>query len=388
MPTTPPTDKIQVIADEPEALAIDILPMGFTGAARGLLVIGILICLFLLALTTGQMLGMGWRHGISIVIHISMWITGLGMIAGAISMAKRRASIALAGGRLLVIQSGLRKEERLEIGSDELADVVVATATEQEQRSMLELQLHLKNGIVKSFLAGRPEMELNWLATKLRERLPLPELSLDELADEDDEDESETGDSESRADSALRDVDAADLRVPAGSKIAVLEQADGILVDVPPAGIFKGVGCFLFMFASIWCVILIPITLAFIHGRQNGQAPPWGNFLIGAFWLVGVSLLLVTINAGRRRTELTISRRQLNIVQTGLLGRKTREWSKDEIDHVTVGNSNISVNNRPLPELQIHLQSGAKRGLLAGRDRAELQWIASAITRTMRLSSR
>ena len=77
-----------------------------------------------------------------------------------------------------------------------------------------------------------------------------------------------------------------------------------------------------------------------------------------------------------------------NILQTGLLGRKTREWSKDEIDHVTVGNSNISVNNRPLPELQIHLQSGAKRGLLAGRDRADLQWIASAITRTMRLSSR
>ena len=45
----------------------------------------------------------------------------------------------------------------------------------------------------------------------------------------------------------------------------------------------------------------------------------------------------------------------------------------------------MKVNNQPVIELQIHPRGAKKVGILAGRDEAELRWIASTLRRASNL---
>jgi hypothetical protein len=47
----------------------------------------------------------------------------------------------------------------------------------------------------------------------------------------------------------------------------------------------------------------------------------------------------------------------------------------------------VEVNHRPVIELQIFPRTGRKFGLLAGRDVAELQWIAAVLRQALGVSS-
>ena len=48
----------------------------------------------------------------------------------------------------------------------------------------------------------------------------------------------------------------------------------------------------------------------------------------------------------------------------------------------------MTVNDRPVPELQVHPRDGKKFGMLAGRDTAELEWLATVLCRSLRLVMR
>jgi hypothetical protein len=63
---------------------------------------------------------------------------------------------------------------------------------------------------------------------------------------------------------------------------------------------------------------------------------------------------------------------------------KRREWPLNEIKTVRVGPSGMEVNDVPVPELQIHGHQDKLFGLLAGRDKQELTWMATVLRQAIK----
>jgi hypothetical protein len=97
---------------------------------------------------------------------------------------------------------------------------------------------------------------------------------------------------------------------------------------------------------------------------------------VALFWLIGIGLLLGGINMGRRQAGLAVAGGTLMILQTGLFGKKHREWPLSDLSSIRVGPSGMEVNDVPVLQLQIHDADGKQVGLLAGRSDEELEWLA------------
>jgi hypothetical protein len=156
---------------------------------------------------------------------------------------------------------------------------------------------------------------------------------------------------------------------------------------VPPAGIRKGTRG-LFFFAVFWCVFMAVFTgvMFFATGTKGRNATPWdvAPFLL-LFWLVGFGLMAGALNMARRRALFIVDRNCLRLAQAGLFGTKSWVWRREDIASIRADASGMKVNNQPVIELQIHPHGAKKVGLLAGRDEAELRWIASTLRRASSL---
>ncbi len=176
------------------------------------------------------------------------------------------------------------------------------------------------------------------------------------------------------------------LEQPEGSNIEVEQFDDGVTLKVPPAGIRGTKG--LFSFSVFWLAFISVFTAiflgAFLSNPQKVDGPIWViPLVISIFFLVGFAMLAGALNMARRRAVLAVVDRSLMVLQTGLFGSKRREWTAGEIQRIVCGPSGMSVNNRPVMELQIHPTNGKKFGLLAGRDNDELRWMAGLLSRTL-----
>jgi hypothetical protein len=169
--------------------------------------------------------------------------------------------------------------------------------------------------------------------------------------------------------------------LPAKSPITIERFADGLTIQVPPAGLWGGTKG-LFFFALVWngfMAIFTPLMIAgFLAGndaKQDGSI--WIAILfLSVFWLVGVGLLLGSLNMARRGAALAVTGGTLMVLQTGLFGSKQRDWPPGDLEAVRAGPSGMTVNDVPVLELQIFDGGGNKFGLLAGRSDEELEWLA------------
>lgn len=165
---------------------------------------------------------------------------------------------------------------------------------------------------------------------------------------------------------------------PAGSQIEIKRFDDGISINVPPAGLWRGSGG-LFVFALLWNAILVVIAAMFVVIALNAKPDKdaWiFPLALSLFGLVGIGLLLVAIHLGRRQAGLAVAGGTLMVLQTGLFGKKQREWPLAEVASICTGPTGMEVNDVPVRELQIRDHDGSKFGLLAGRSDAELEWLA------------
>jgi hypothetical protein len=96
-----------------------------------------------------------------------------------------------------------------------------------------------------------------------------------------------------------------------------------------------------------------------------------------------IAILLAAINMGRRRAVLAVVDDTVMIYQAGLFRAKRHEWPAGAIAEIRTGPSGMTVNNVPVPELQIHPKDGNKLGLLAGRDVNELRWLATMLRQAL-----
>jgi len=173
---------------------------------------------------------------------------------------------------------------------------------------------------------------------------------------------------------------------PAGSKVTLEEVPGGVALLVPPAGVIRG-SSGLFFFAITWLGFMTIFTFlfgfAFLNGAAQNIQSIWEIVgvvaFMGAFWSIGIGLMLTALNLGRRQAALAVANGRLMIVQTSLFGTKKREWACENLRRIGIGPSGMSVNDVPVLELQIHPHNEKKHGMLAGRETQELAWIATVL---------
>ena len=193
-------------------------------------------------------------------------------------------------------------------------------------------------------------------------------------------------------DSAMSDQPSAPFQPPAGSNIVIDRFPDGLTIQVPPAGLWRG-SHGLFAFGLIWMVVITFVSAllvgALIDGNMKGKnAAIIVPAVLSMFWLAGIGLLLTGINLGRRRAAIAVTGGTLMILQTGLFGSKKRDWEPGDVEGIRVGPSGMEVNDKPVLELQIYDGGAHKVGLLSGRTNEELYWIASELRAVLGVAER
>jgi hypothetical protein len=101
---------------------------------------------------------------------IALFVIEIGVYLGT-----RRAELAVAGNRLLVVHTSSRGVERHEWQRDELAAIYVgASKASSNGKPLMQLHIVPRGGKKFSCFAGRDEQELAWIATVLRDALDVP----------------------------------------------------------------------------------------------------------------------------------------------------------------------------------------------------------------------
>lgn len=179
------------------------------------------------------------------------------------------------------------------------------------------------------------------------------------------------------------------LSQPTSSDISIERIEDGVTLNIPPAG-WKGAKGLL-GFSLCWCGFMVVFTTLFVvAGFKDAGLDETGDLLIfvaftGAFWLIGIAMMLGAIGMARRKAAIAVVDDSLMVLEIGLFRTKRREWNRRELESIQLGSSGTSVNNVPVMELQIRGRDAEKTGLLSSRNNEELRWIADLLTRALKL---
>ena len=186
---------------------------------------------------------------------------------------------------------------------------------------------------------------------------------------------------------------------PADSIAILTYQDHGLTIDIPPSGFLrgsKGMGCFAILWNGFILVFISLMVISMINGSattSSGDSPLFMLLFMIPFIAVGIFLAAFATHMGKSRASLVVvgsgAEAVLAFHRVSPV-RKPRElsWASDELSHIRVGDSNMSVNDEPVQELQIHPREGKKIGLLAQLDNEELEWIAFELRQQLGLPRR
>jgi hypothetical protein len=135
-------------------------------------------------------------------------------------------------------------------------------------------------------------------------------------------------------------------------------------------------------FAIFWDAISFTIFGVFLADmiRKPSLDALGGLAFISLFVAIGVVMLLSAIQLAFRKAVILATRQSLVFTQTGPVRKVEYQWTAAELAAVRCANSGTEVNDRPLKQLQIGGSGGtAQRGVLTGRDEAELEWLAATL---------
>jgi hypothetical protein len=174
---------------------------------------------------------------------------------------------------------------------------------------------------------------------------------------------------------------------PCDSKV-ILERSASVILHVPAAGLFgRGGGGCLCCSGIFCCAIMLVGTVAMLFGTPD---PNPGNLdiriawvIFAVFWAIGIGLLVGAVHMARRQAVLAVVEDTLLVMQTGLFGSRRWEWKRHELSDIIAGKSNVSVNDEPVIELQIFPIEGKHVGVLIGRGKDELRWMATVLRRAL-----
>jgi hypothetical protein len=175
------------------------------------------------------------------------------------------------------------------------------------------------------------------------------------------------------------------LHPPANSPAQVSGSGNTLRVFLPPLGLWRATQGF-FLFGLAWaglttCFVISVVRSAINHDGHPAMPVP----MVLVFAAIGGGMLAVAVQLGRRTVELVVAGGQLRVTFKGPVRITQKSWSQADIGSIRVGNSNVSVNKRILPELQVHPRTGKKQGMLAGREEQELLWLATRLRQVLQV---
>lgn len=177
---------------------------------------------------------------------------------------------------------------------------------------------------------------------------------------------------------------------PPSQWVHVQEEGGLLRLRAGPLGLRGGPAVFL-TFGLIWLLFVVFIATMFLldRGRKGWNRSDYGAVavLLG-FAGVGAGFIVASIHMALRQVIFEVDNLGLRIESTGLWRARPRQWRRDELLAVGVGDSQVEVNNRKLPELQFHLRTGTRRGVLVGFNEADLRWIAARLRQKLQLPAR
>lgn len=171
----PPSSKIQwVDSAGPSTLLIP--PVGFTGSALSVFLFGIGMSIFSLVFM-GMSLWMTGRESMLfeipfIVVGLVFLGLGLAILLQGVQLSRQRTVLVADPTSLIITQTGPLKKSEQVIARAQMAAITSAdSGTSINNQPLRQLQIRLTNRENRGFLTGRPEPELSWLASKLRQKL-------------------------------------------------------------------------------------------------------------------------------------------------------------------------------------------------------------------------
>ena len=170
---------------------------------------------------------------------------------------------------------------------------------------------------------------------------------------------------------------------PEGSRVEVVETGSGIQVAVPSRGLWKA-SSGLLLFGAVWTMMTAVVTVGSVlkgPGSHGDFSLPGLIAFLAVFWAVGLFMLLFGFHLGTQKWSIEVRPEGLVVTAKSILRSRVWQWRRGEVLRVRVGDSRVEVNHRPLRELQIQIVGGKPLGLLAGRDEAELAWLAGLLGR-------
>lgn len=167
----PPPGTNILLTRQVNGLRIEVPPKGFRGNSGSLLGLGLFWCLFMVIFSFLAR-SAPWPAWLFLLVF---WAVGLGMVLGAINLARRRFTIQVEDDRARVEQKGPFGLKSWAWDKSELAAVRAdASGVKINNVPVLELQWHLVSGQKIGTLGGRSEAELQWVAAELRQTLNVP----------------------------------------------------------------------------------------------------------------------------------------------------------------------------------------------------------------------
>jgi hypothetical protein len=175
---------------------------------------------------------------------------------------------------------------------------------------------------------------------------------------------------------------------PPTSRVVAERHPDGVTMTVPPLGLRKANGGLILMgllFTAIGGFILVgSLVQLFLPNAKVAL----GAVIPGAvFFIVGSVFFITSLNTGLKKVVVAVVGDRLLTFETGLFGSRRREFTRAGLLDIACRPSNVSVNNKPLPQIQIVTLDKSKTGLLTGRDEPELMWIATVLRHALGLPS-
>jgi len=167
---------------------------------------------------------------------------------------------------------------------------------------------------------------------------------------------------------------------PEATVSTITERKDGVTIAVPPVGLWKG-SKGLFLFSLIWNTIVWIVAAVFITtGTGSAGSGLWIAVLVlGAFFLLGIFMLLISISMGRRQAVIVAMGEKLMIKRVSPFRTREHSFDRSDLRAIRMDASGMTINDRPVMELQIHSGGKNKMGLLSQLPEDELSWIASVL---------
>ncbi len=180
-PLSQPSNSSVEVTERPDVLTLFVPPAGLIKGSKGLIVFAV-IWLSFSTLMLGAILFGAVKFGkppadnqnvLFPALFVSVFVlAGVGLLLSSIQMGKRTAEMAIAGGRLFIIQKGIFGTKQKEWDADEIARVCLGpSGMLVNDVPIMELQVHDNAGKKLGFLSGRNNDELEWLAAMISAKL-------------------------------------------------------------------------------------------------------------------------------------------------------------------------------------------------------------------------